>query len=170
MQSACLRVVLSFRDQLAGFLQGFVDDLALYFHQLLHPGLQDMILLVISFGDGTRYDQRRTRIIDQDAVDLIHHGEVMPALHHLFGIVDHIITQVVEAEFIVRSVGDVALVGLSAGFAVRVVLVDAINGEAQPFEKRAVPFTVPACQVVVHRDDVHTFPGQCVQVCGERGN
>ena len=56
-------------------------------------------------------DQRRTRLVDQDVVDLVHDREGVAALD-LFGeVLGHVVAQVVEAELGVRAVDDVARVG-----------------------------------------------------------
>ena len=52
-------------------------------------------------------DQRRARLVDQDGVHLVHDGEVQAALHPVAGLVDHVVTQVVKAVFVVGAVGNV---------------------------------------------------------------
>ena len=46
----------------------------------------------------TRDDQRGARLVDEDGVDLVDHGEVVPALHTRRGTRHHVVAQVVEAE------------------------------------------------------------------------
>ena len=60
---------------------------------------------------GTRDDERRPRFVDQDAVDLVDDREVVAALHVVREVELHVVAQVVEAELVVRAVGDVAAVG-----------------------------------------------------------
>ena len=57
-------------------------------------------------------DQRRARFIDQDRVDFVDDGEAVAALDHVAQRVLHVVAQIVEAELVVRAVGDVAGVGL----------------------------------------------------------
>ena len=57
-------------------------------------------------------DERRARLVDQDRVDLVDDGEGVAALDHLRHVVFHIVAEIVEAEFVVRAVGDVGGVGL----------------------------------------------------------
>ena len=59
-------------------------------------------------------DQGGTRFVDQNRVDLIDDDEVVPALDHVFGALCHVVAQVVETEFIIRSVGDICVVLLTA--------------------------------------------------------
>ena len=71
----------------------------------------------------------------------------------------HVVAQVVEAEFVVRAVGDVAGVGLLPLVRVHAAL-NRADGEAQARVERAHPFHVAAGQVVVDRDDVDALAGR----------
>ena len=61
-----------------------------------------------------RDDQRGARLVDQDRVDLVHDRVVVLALDHLVEAEPHVVAEVVEAELVVRAVGDVGRVGLAA--------------------------------------------------------
>lgn len=50
------------------------------------------------------------------------------ALYHFIGIVHHIVPQVIEAKFVVGTIGDVGQVSLSSFWAVGGVLIDAVYG------------------------------------------
>ena len=52
-------------------------------------------------------DERRARLVDQDRVDLVDDRVDEPALHALGRREHHVVAQVVEAELVVRAVGDV---------------------------------------------------------------
>ncbi len=56
-------------------------------------------------------DQRGAGLVDQDGVDLVDDGEVVPALHAVLEAHGHVVAQVVEAELVVGAVGDVGVVG-----------------------------------------------------------
>ena len=71
----------------------------------------DFVIEVGRFLGRARDDQRRPRFVDQDAVDFVHDREVVPALHVVREVELHVVAQVVEAELVVRAVGDVAAVG-----------------------------------------------------------
>src|SRR3712207_1863762 len=62
----------------------------------------------------TADDQRGAGLVDEDRVDLVDDGEVVPALHQVGVVPGHVVAQVVEAELVVRAVGDVAGVLLTA--------------------------------------------------------
>ncbi len=53
-------------------------------------------------------DEGRTRLVNEDGVDLVDHAVVVPALNPALGRPGHVVPQVVEAEFIVGAVGDIA--------------------------------------------------------------
>ena len=57
-------------------------------------------------------DQRRPRLVDQNVVHLIDDRVSQRALHLLLRIQHHVVPQIVEAELIVRPVGDVRAVSL----------------------------------------------------------
>ena len=116
----------------------------------------------------TRNDERRARLIDQDGVHLIDDGECMVALHHGVLVDGHIVAQIVEAELVVRAVGDVGGVHRLAGL--RRYLVDnEADLEAEETVHLAHPLAVALGEVVVDGDDVYALAGQCVQVGGQGG-
>ncbi len=63
---------------------------------------------------GARDDERRAGLVDEDRVDLVDDREVVAALHHVGGLPRHVVAKVVEAELVVRAVGDVGRVLLPA--------------------------------------------------------
>ena len=56
-----------------------------------------------------RDDERRARLVDEDRVDLVDDRVRVLPLHALVERDHHVVAQVVEAELVVRAVGDVAL-------------------------------------------------------------
>ena len=93
----------------------------------------------------------------------------MPALRHLRELVFHVVAQVVEAELVVRAVGDVAGVGRAALLVVHAVD-DRADCHAKEFVDAAHPFGVAAGEIVVDGDDVDAFAGQRIEIDGERGD
>ena len=80
---------------------------------------------------GTGNDQRRAGFIDQDGVDFVDNREIVPALHHLLRLLRHaVVAQVVETEFAVGAVGDVARV-LFAALVGRHRVLNAADGETE---------------------------------------
>ncbi len=93
----------------------------------------------------------------------------MPALHVVREIELHVVAEVVEAELVVRSVGDVGGVRHLPLGVVQLVLDDA-HGHAQEAIDLAHPLRVAAGEIVVHRDDVDAFAFERVQIGGKRRN
>ena len=113
-------------------------------------------------------NQRGTRFIDQDGVHFVDDCKMVPALHLVFLINDHVVAQIVKAEFVVRAVGDVGGIG-GAALVVGHVVADQADREPQEAMDFSHPFGVTLGKVFVDGDDVHTFAGQGVEVGGQDG-
>ena len=140
----------------------FVVDVLL--HQRGQPG--ELAVPVRGAVGGAGDDQRRAGLVDEDRVDLVDDAVVVSALHHLLYGVGHVVAQIVEAELVVRSVGDVGGVG-------RAALVGGQPGQddADVQPEKAVDaahlLAVAFGQIVVDGDQVHTLARQRVEVCGQ---
>ena len=112
-------------------------------------------------------DQRRARLVHEDGVHLVHDGEFQPALHQVFLVGDHVVAQVIKAEFIVGAVSNVRAIG---GLALRGLHVvhDEPDAQAQEAVHLAHPLALELCQIVVDGDDVHAPARQRVQY-GRKG-
>ena len=108
-------------------------------------------------------DQRSTRFIDQDRVHFIDNGEVQAALHALAAIVDHVIAQVVKAEFIIGAIGDVGTIGGLLGVMRHLRQVDA-SGQAEPAIQAPHPFGIALGQVIIDRNDMHPLARQGIEI------
>ena len=115
----------------------------------------------------TRDDERRARLVDQDRVDFVDDGEGVAALDHLRHVVFHVVAQIVEAELVVRPVGDVGGVGLAALLVVEPVH-DHADRQAEELVDLAHPLGVAAGEVVVDGDDMDAFAGERIQIDGAR--
>ena len=91
----------------------------------------------------------------------------MAALHEVVERPGHVVAQVVEAELVVRAVGDVAGVGGPALLR-RQVGEDLADGQAEEAVHPAHPVGVAPGEVVVDGDDVHAVAGQRVEVGRQR--
>ena len=112
---------------------------------------------------GAGDDQRGARLVDQDRVDLVHDRVVQAALEAVFLGQRHVVAQVVEAEFVVGAVGDVAAVG-GALVRMRHPRVHHPDRKPQPVVQLAHLRGIAAGQVVVDGDHVHALAFQRVQV------
>ena len=109
--------------------------------------------------------KRRAGLVDEDVVHLVDDGVVQRALRLLqmfgeqvvaLGRRAHVVAEIIEAELVVRAVGDVAIVGLLTRLGFHVAL-DRAHGKAQRHVQRAHPFHVAAGEVIVDRDHVHAL-------------
>ncbi len=114
-------------------------------------------------------DQGRPRLVDQDAVDFVDDGVVMAPLDKVGQAELHVVAQVVEPELVVRSVGDVGVIGRLPVDIVHLVL-DRPHVEPEGAEDRPHPLRVALGQVIVDRDDMDAFAFEGVEVGGERGD
>ena len=104
-----------------------------------------------------------TGLVNENRVDLIDDDEGMAALDHFLGHLRHVVTQVVEAELVIRTIGNVAGVHLAA-LSRRLTHQDAAGGQTQEVVDAAHDVRLVLRQVVVDRHDVHAFSSQRTQV------
>ena len=115
----------------------------------------------------TADDERRAGLVDQDRVDLVDDGEVVAALDAVGDVVGHVVAQVVEAELVVRAVGDVGGVGHATLVGTH-ARQDHADGQAEEVVDATHPLGVVLREVVVDRDDVDALAGQRVEVGRQR--
>ena len=111
-------------------------------------------------------DERRARLVDENRIDLVDDRVDVTALHHRGEVELHVVAQVVEAELVVRAVGDVAAIGVLPLLVAEVVL-DAADREPEKTIDATHPLGVAAREVVVHGDDVNSAARERVEVAGE---
>ncbi len=108
---------------------------------------------------GTRNDQRRARLVDQDRVHFVDDSKRMAALYHRGDGVLHVVAQIIEAVFVIRAVGNVGIVGLLT-LLVRQSMHDAADSEAEELIDLSHPVRVAAGEIVVHGDDMDALAGE----------
>ena len=91
----------------------------------------------------------------------------MSALNLELFVGHHVVTQIVEAHLVVRAVGYVGGICLTA---LVVVLLMDYQTDLEPHKAVdfAHPLAVAACEVVVDRDDVDSVAGERVEISGKR--
>ena len=114
----------------------------------------------------TGNDQRRSRFIDEDGVDLVDDCKGVAALYLVFLVDDHVVSQVVEAKLVVGAVGDIGVVGFLSERVLE-VMDDQTDLETHVFIELAHPLGVTAGKVVVDGDDVNAVACQGVQIGGK---
>jgi len=112
-------------------------------------------------------DQRRAGFVDQDRVDLVDDREMVAALAHLRDVVFHVVAEIVEAELVVRAVGDVAGIGALALLVVEPVHDDA-DGQAEEVVELGHPLGVAPGEIVVDRDDMDALAFERIEI-GRQG-
>ena len=163
-------LVLDQRDALLGDADGalalvdLVVDVALEHRR--HP--RELLVPARALLGRPGDDQRRAGLVDQDRVGLVDDGEVVAALHEVGLLPRHVVAQVVEAELVVRAVGDVGGV-LLAPHRGRHLGEDHADREAEEPVDAAHVLRVALGQVVVDRDQVHAVAGDRVEVGGQHG-
>ena len=120
-------------------------------------------------GCGARDDQRGTSLVDQNRVDLIDNHEVMTTLDHIFRTLRHVVTQVIEAEFIIRTVRNISVVLLAAFFRL-LSNQHAAHGESQEVVDASHQIRLVLRQIIVHGHNVNALTGQRTQVGGHSRN
>ena len=119
--------------------------------------------LVVAFRYRTGDNQRSTGIVNQYGVHLIDDGVVVLALHEVFRADGHVVTQVVETEFIVRTESDICQISLATGVGVRLMPVDAIHAQSVEHIKRTHPLGVTFGQIVIDCHHMHAVSGQGIE-------
>ena len=110
-------------ERLLRFARQAIDQHVLLAHQLFD---QRFPLVVLMRRNCRRPadDERRARFVDQDRIDFVDDGVIVTALDLLFARRRHaVVAQIIETEFAVRSVGDVARV-LFATFVRRLIVLN----------------------------------------------
>ena len=88
---------------------------------------------------------------------------MMLALYEVLHARGHVVTEIVETEFIVRTESHIALIRPSASVAVRLMLVNAIHGKSMEHVQRSHPLGVSFGEVVVHGHHVDTLSCKRIQ-------
>src|SRR6266511_1587011 len=114
-------------------------------------------------------DQRRTCLVDQDRVDLVHDRVAVTALDGAVERDGPVVAQVVEAELGIRPVRDVGRVGLFP-LRERHHVLDVGDRHAEALVDAAVPLGVALGEVVVDGDEVDALALERVQVEREAGD
>jgi len=101
-------------------------------------------------------DEGRTGFVNENGVNFVNDGIIVPALHQLMPIKLHVVAQVVKAEFVVGSVGDVRFILLLA-FAVVQTVNDDAGAQAQKAIELSHPGRVAPGQIVVDSNHVYAL-------------
>ena len=120
-------------------------------------------------GASTRDNERRSRLIDEDGVDLVDDGIVVATLNAQARPRDHIVAKVIEAKLRVRAIGDICLIGRLLEIEPHAVLEQA-HAKAHEAVDLAHPLAIAFCQIVVDGHDVYALAFKSVEVACKRGH
>ena len=112
---------------------------------------------------GTGNNQGRSRLVDQDAVNLVHYCVIKIALTKILLVKLHVVAQIIKSKLVVGAVCNVGVIGIPALFIAHIVQ-DLTNGEAKRMINSAHPLCITLCQVIIHRDQVYAPSGQCIKI------
>ena len=140
----------------------FIDGIVFFFFQLRNE-FGDGVVCIGRFLPRTGNNQRCAGFIDQNGVDFIDQAVVQRTLNHLVKRGDHIVTQVVETEFIVRPVGDIGIVRDFSLVEIQ-IMNDEADGETQEFIYLSHPFAVSFRQIIIDGNDMDALAIQCIQI------
>ena len=129
---------------------------------LVHPVVELGAILRLAGND-----QRRARLVDQDRVNLVDNGENEAALVAVLDVHRHVVAQVVEAEFVIRAVGDIGRVGDPLFLRLELGKVHAHSKAQEPVEAPH-PVRIALGKVIVDRDNVDALARDRVQVGRQR--
>ena len=93
----------------------------------------------------------------------------MAALCHLVETEFHIVAQIIEAELVVRAIGDICGIG-DAPLFIRQAVDDHTNGKTKKIVNLAHPFCVASGEVIVDRDDMHALSLKGIEIDGKGGD
>ena len=127
-----------------------------------------LIEIDIVFGR-TRNDERGSRLVNQNRVHFVDDRVVQRTLTAVPGFVLHVVTEVIETEFVIRAVRNISSVSGALHSRILLVRQNHADREAEPLIELPHPLCVTAGEVVVHGHHVHALAGQRVQVNRKRG-
>ena len=116
-------------------------------------------------GDTAGDDQWSTCLVDQDRVDFVDDGVRMASLHPVVGAHRHVVPEVVEAELVVRPVGDIGVVG-GMPLGRRHAVLDQPHVQPQESMDCSHPLGVTRCEIVVDGDQMHALAVEGVEIGG----
>ena len=129
-------------------------EIVILWNQSRNDAVGNMILVGCLLGL-TGNDQRRTRFVDQDRVNLVDDREMMVTLNHVLDAELQVVTKVVEAEFIVGAIGHIAAIGGTADLVI-LVAGDAADAHAKTLIDLAHPGGIARSEIVIHGNDMNT--------------
>ena len=111
----------------------------------------------------TRNNQWRSCFINQDGVHFVDDGKVMFPLYLVFLIDNHVISQVVKAQFVVSTISNITGICFTP-LVIGQTMQNTANRQAQEPKHLAHFIGLCFCQVVVYGDNMNALARQCIQI------
>ena len=150
-------------QQLLRFIEYLHHQLTLHPYQTVNTRLIFVEHLIVPFRYRTGNNQRRTGIVDQHRVNLIHNRIIVFTLYQILGMNRHVIAQIIETEFVIRTESNIRHISLTAFRRIRLMLINTIHRQTVEHIQRSHPLRVTLCQIIIHRHHMHSAPRQCIQ-------
>ena len=128
----------------------------------------NVLVQLRTFTAPARYDERCTRLVYENGVDLVDDAVIEFALDHCGYGGFEVVAKVVEAELVIGRVYNVAGIGFFLFVIVHAGYYNA-DFKTHKFMDLTHPLRVALREVIVDGDYVHALARQSVEVCGERG-
>ena len=163
--------LIALGNQLLGLIESLVHERSLLIVEVLHIRLElhELGIILCPLGR-TGNNERGTGVIDKDGVDLIDDGVMMLPLDEVIHTDSHIVTEVVEAELVVGTKGNIAVISLFTGFAIGFMLIDTVDGESVEHIERSHPLGISFGEVIVDSNDMDTLACKSVEEYREGRN
>ncbi len=129
-------------NQAFGIGQILGSQLFLSFKQTLYQRTELLKQLILTFRNRTRNNQRSTSIVNQYRVHLIDNSIIMFTLHQVFWTDSHIVTQVIETEFIIRTESDIGHISSAACIRIGLVFINTVHTQSMELIQWPHPFRV----------------------------
>ena len=115
------------------------------------------------------YDERRSRLVYQNGVDLVDNGKIEFSLHLVLFADNHVVTQKIKTEFVVGAIGDICTVCRPFIFNLH-LRNDYSHAEPQKLVEFAHPIGVTGGEIIVYRNDVNALSRKCVEIGRKRSH
>ena len=140
----------------------FINSVVLALFHVGNNTGQNLIQLS-GFFTGAGDNQRGTRFVNQDTVDLIDNTVIQLTLNHLIFINYHVIAQIVKAEFVICTVSNVcSICSLTVGEVH--IMHNQTYRQTEELVNTAHILAVATCQIIIDSYNMHALAGQCIQI------
>ena len=91
------------------------------------------------------------------------------SLYKLFFINDHVVTQIIKSQFIIRYISNITVICCTTLIIVHTVQ-DNSDGQSKKFVYFSHPLSITLCQVIIDSNNMNTLAFQCIQICRKCGH